>query len=150
MWVSTRAQYGMRALVEIALGGDEPVSLKTVAERQNISQHYLEQIVAELRRHGLVDSVRGAHGGYRLARPMNEIAALEVVELMEGSVAPVSCIEDAASCSYTGHCSTEGLWRRVDEAVREVLSATSLADLVKERKLLQLEPLPEMFSSPRP
>ena len=69
MWVSTRAQYGMRALVEIALGGDEPTSLKVVAERQNISQHYLEQIVAPLRRADIVESVRGAYGGYRLARP---------------------------------------------------------------------------------
>jgi Rrf2 family protein len=136
----------MRALVEIALSGDELVSLKSVSERQGISQHYLEQIVAVLRRHGLVDSVRGAQGGYRLARPMNEIAALEVVELMEGSVAPVACIDDAASCDHTGRCSTEGLWRRVDLAVRGVLADTTLADLVKERRLLQLEPLPAAFS----
>lgn len=149
MWVSTRSQYGMRALVEIALAGDDPVSLKTVAERQGISQHYLEQIVATLRRHGLVASVRGAQGGYRLARPMTAITALEVVELMEGSVAPVACIEDAASCDYTGHCSTESLWRRVDTAVREVLGATTVADLIKERGLLQLEPLPAAFSSSR-
>lgn len=146
MWVSTRSQYGMRALVEIALSGDEPVSLKSVSERQGISQHYLEQIVATLRRHGLVDSVRGAQGGYRLARPMNAISALEVVELMEGSVAPVACIDDAASCDHTGQCSTESLWRRVDGAVRDVLAATSLADLVSERRLLQLEPLPAVFA----
>jgi Rrf2 family protein len=132
----------MRALIEIALNGDEPISLKHVSERQGISQHSLEQIVAVLRRQGLVASVRGAYGGYRLGRPMDEISALEVVELMEGSLAPVSCIDDAASCDHTGQCSTEALWRRVDSAVRDVLSSTSLADLVKERQLLQLEPLP--------
>ncbi len=146
MWVSTRAQYGMRALVEIGLRGDEPTSLKFVSERQNISQHYLEQIVAVLRRAGIVESVRGAHGGYRLARPLDEVTALEVVELMEGSVAPVSCIEDSENCVRVGNCSTEGLWRKLDLAVRAVLGGTTLADLVAERQLLQLEPLPEQFA----
>ncbi len=149
MWVSTRAQYAMRALVEIALGGGAPISLKTVSERQGISQHYLEQLMAVLRRAGVVESLRGAQGGYRVARPPETISALEVVELMEGSLAPVACIEDESSCVHTGNCSTEGLWHRVDAAVRGVLGATSLADLVAERKLLQLEPLPEEFAQLR-
>lgn len=142
MWVSTKAQYGMRALVEVALGGDEPTSLKTVAERQLLSQQYLEQIFAVLRRAGIVESVRGARGGYRVARPLDEIDSLEVVELLEGSVAPVSCIVDAANCARVGRCSTEGLWRRVDAAVRQVLRSTSLADLVQQRRLLGVQPLP--------
>jgi Rrf2 family cysteine metabolism transcriptional repressor len=145
MWISTRAQYGMRALVEIALAG-ETTSLKVVSERQGISQHYLEQIVAVLRRAGIVESVRGAYGGYRMARPMHEVTALEVVELMEGSLAPVACIEDEACCEYTGNCSTQSLWERVDRAVREVLGSTTIGDLVAERQLLQLEPLPERFT----
>lgn len=142
MWVSTKAQYGMRALVEIALGGEAPTSLKTVAERQLLSQQYLEQIFAVLRRAGIVESVRGAHGGYRLARPIAEIDTLEVVELLEGSVAPVSCIVDSANCVRVGMCSTESLWRRVDAAVRQVLRSTSLADLVQQRRLLGIQPLP--------
>jgi Rrf2 family cysteine metabolism transcriptional repressor len=136
----------MRALVEIALNGDEPTSLKLVADRQKISQHYLEQIIAVLRRAGIVESLRGAYGGYRLARPMNQITALEVVELMEGTVAPVACIDDETKCEHTGQCTTEGLWQRVDQAVRNVLQNTTLADLVRERDLLQLEPLPEQFT----
>lgn len=147
MWISTRAQYGMRALVEIALNGDEPVSLKHVSERQGISQHYLEQLVAVLRKSGYVESIRGAYGGYRVAKPLDKIHALEVVELLEGSFAAVSCIEDEDNCDRTGHCSTEGLWRQVDKAVRDVLAATSLADLVAERQLIQLEPLPEVFAT---
>lgn len=143
MWISTKAQYGMRALVEIALYGDEPVSLKTVAERQGISQHYLEQLMAVLRRAGYVEALRGAHGGYRVNKPLPQIDALEIVELLEGSLAPVTCIDDEATCERTGNCSTEGLWRRVDTAVREVLRGTTLADLVAERQLLQLEPLPD-------
>jgi Rrf2 family protein len=145
MWVSTKAQYGMRALVEVAVSGDRPVSLKLVAERQSLSHQYLEQIFATLRRAGYVESVRGAHGGYRIAKPLDQIDALEVVELLEGSVAPVHCIDDAEACMRTGNCSTESLWRRVDGAVREVLRATTLADLVAQRALLQLEPLPPDF-----
>jgi Rrf2 family transcriptional regulator, cysteine metabolism repressor len=145
MWISTRAQYGLRALVEVALGGERPTSLKTVAERQQLSQPYLEQIFAVLRNAGIVESVRGAHGGYRMARPLSEVDALEVVELLEGSVAPVSCIEDRDTCERTGHCSTELLWREVDEAVRTVLRRTSLSDLVRRRSFLQLEPLPSRF-----
>jgi Rrf2 family protein len=147
MWVSTRAQYGMRALVEIAMHGDAAVSLKTVSERQGISLHYLEQIIAVLRRAGYVESTRGAYGGYHVARPLMEINALEVTELLEGSLAPVACIEAEDNCERVGHCSTETLWRRVDVAVREVLRSTTLAQLVSERELLQLEPLPQQFAT---
>ncbi|MCA9837662.1 MAG: Rrf2 family transcriptional regulator [Trueperaceae bacterium] len=147
MWISTRAQYGMRALVEIALKGDEPVSLKYVSEQQGISQHYLEQLVAVLRKAGYVESIRGAYGGYRIAKPLEAITALEVVELLEGNFAPVSCIEDEDNCDRSGHCSTEGLWREVDQAVRKVLSSTTLANLVAERQLIQLEPLPAQFAN---
>ncbi len=147
MWISTRAQYGMRALVEIAMHGDAAVSLKTVSERQGISLHYLEQIIAVLRRAGYVESTRGAYGGYRVAKSMNEINALEVTELLEGTLAPVACVESEDNCERVGQCSTETLWRRVDVAVREVLRATTLAQLVSERELLQLEPLPLQFAS---
>ena len=146
MWVSTKAQYGMRALVEVAMAGDRPTSLKTVAARQDLSHQYLEQIFAVLRRAGIVDSVRGAHGGYRLSRPPGEVTSLEVVELLEGSVAPVTCIEDEATCDRVGACSTEPLWREVDRAVREVLGGTTLADLMQERQLLNIEPLPDGFA----
>jgi len=136
MWVSTKAQYGMRALVELATQGDDAVSLRTIAERQDLSHQYLEQIFSVLRRAGIVESIRGAHGGYRLARPTDQIDTLEVVQLLEGSIAPVACIDDHESCVRTGHCSTETLWRRVDFAVRQVLGSTTLADLVVQRQAL--------------
>ena len=142
MWVSTRAQYGMRALVEVALAGETPVSLKTIAQRQDLSHQYLEQIFSHLRRAGIVESVRGAHGGYRLARPAAQIDCLEVVELLEGSVAPVACLDDNESCLRVGQCSTEFLWRKVDTAVRQVLGGVTLADLVAAR-----EPVPEFTGS---
>ena len=136
----------MRALVEIAVRGEDTVSLKTVADQQGISLYYLEQIIAVLRKAGYVSSTRGAQGGYRISRALNDISALEIVELLEGSLAPVTCIDDIDTCERTGQCSTEGLWRRVDSAVRDVLKETSLADLVAERTLLQLEPVPEHLS----
>jgi Rrf2 family protein len=148
MWVSTKAQYGMRALIEVAVGGDRPTSLKTVADRQGLSHQYLEQIFAVLRRAGIVESIRGARGGYRLARHPDQLSALEVVELLEGTVAPVQCIDDEDACGRTGACSTEPLWREVDAAVRRVLGGTSLADLMAERQLLNIEPLPERFAVP--
>jgi len=137
MWVSTKAQYGLRALVEIGLRGPEPVPLKEVAKAQEISQHYLEQIAAALRRAGFIRSVRGARGGYRLARSPEEINALEVVEALEGSLSPVGCIEDPGSCEHEGQCSTEQLWRRVDLAIREVLGSTNLQHLIDERRLIE-------------
>ncbi len=137
MWVSTKAQYGLRALVEIGMRGPDPVPLKEVAEAQGISQHYLEQIAAALRRAGFIRSIRGARGGYRLARRPEEINALEVVETMEGSLSPVGCLEDPGSCEHEGHCSTELLWKRVDLAIREVLGSTNLQHLIDERRLIE-------------
>lgn len=149
MWVSTKAQYGLRALIEIARqsksNGESPVPLKDVAERQGLSQHYLEQIASNLRRAGFIRSIRGAHGGYRLARTADSISAYEVVTALEGSIAPVSCVEDDHVCSSQSVCGTQDLWFRVDAALRDVLDNTSLADLVtdslkeEQAKLVQLE-----------
>ncbi|GHF46656.1 Rrf2 family protein [Deinococcus metalli] len=146
MWVSTKAQYGLRALVEIGRHGGQPVPLKDVSERQGISQHYLEQIASNLRRAGFIRSTRGAHGGYRLSRPAAEINAYDVVTAMEGSIAPVSCVEDDHTCNSQNVCGTQGLWQRVDTALRDVLGGTTLADLIVESetqqhaRLVQIEP----------
>lgn len=152
MWVSTKAQYGLRALIEIGRRGGDAVPLKDVSERQGISQHYLEQIASNLRRAGFIKSVRGAHGGYRLARPAAAINAYEVVTAMEGSIAPVSCVEEDHVCSSQSVCGTVDLWHRVDAALRDVLGGTTLADLIQESerqehaRLVQLEP---NFAAPR-
>ncbi|ASN80157.1 MULTISPECIES: RrF2 family transcriptional regulator [Deinococcus] len=147
MWVSTKAQYGLRALIEIGRRPDGAVPLKDVAERQGISQHYLEQIASNLRRAGFIKSIRGAHGGYRLARPARDINAYDVVTAMEGSIAPVSCVEDNHVCDQQNVCGTQHLWQRVDTALRDVLGGTTLADLIEESdrmehaRLVQLEPM---------
>lgn len=141
MWVSTKAQYGLRALIEIArserLGEKRAVPLKDVAERQGLSQHYLEQIASILRRSGFVKSVRGAYGGYRLARPPEQIKAYDVVVALEGSIAPVECVEADHVCNGNHICGTFDLWHRVDQAIKHVLGTTTLADLVADSERLE-------------
>lgn len=137
MWVSTRAQYGLRALVEIGLRSPVAVPLKEVARVQGIDQHYLEQIASQLRRAGFIRSVRGAKGGYKLGRATDKINALEVVEALEGSLAPVTCLDDPESCWQVGSCSTETLWKKVDHAMRDVLGSTSLKNLIEERRVIE-------------
>lgn len=148
MWISTKAQYGLRALTEIARQPAGAVPLKDIAEKQDISQHYLEQIAANLRRAGFIRSIRGARGGYQLSRRPELINTWDVVVALEGSLAPVACVEDDHACSRTDNCATVGLWRRVDTAVRDVLGGTTLADLLREEdearhaRLVQLEDVP--------
>ncbi|MGX6447434.1 RrF2 family transcriptional regulator [Patulibacter sp. S7RM1-6] len=144
MIFTTKAEYGVRLMVRLGeLPGDEPVSLKSVAEAERLPLAYLERIVALLRRAGLVSSTRGAHGGYRLARPAEEIRMDEVVLALEGAVAPMSCfVDDRAGdrdrdrvlCSHledsgTG-CATKLLWARVQGGVHRALQQTTLAELV--------------------
>ncbi|CAM3679537.1 Rrf2 family transcriptional regulator [Deinococcus frigens] len=137
MWVSTKAQYGLRAMIEIGRQGGDAVPLKDVSERQGLSQHYLEQIASNLRRAGFIRSIRGAHGGYRLARPAAEINAYDVVTALEGSIAPVQCVEDDHTCESQNVCGTQDLWFRVDAALRDVLGNTTLADLIADSERQQ-------------
>jgi Rrf2 family protein len=139
---TTKAEYGVRLMVRLGqLPGDEPVSLKSVAETERLPLAYLERIVALLRRADLVTSTRGAHGGYRLARPASEIRMDEVILALEGAVAPMSCFvddregeKDRVLCSHledhgTG-CGTKLLWTRVQGGVFRALQQTTLAELV--------------------
>jgi Rrf2 family transcriptional regulator, cysteine metabolism repressor len=140
MLFSTRAEYGVRLMVELGRQGDgSPVSLGAVAEAENLPLSYLEHLVARLRKADLVVSQRGAHGGYRLARPAGEIDMLEVVQALEGQIAPMECFHDEpegkVQCSHEadayGACATKLLWTRVQGGVFKALSGTSLADLVE-------------------
>lgn len=140
MLFSTRAEYGVRLMVELGRRpSNEPVSLSTVAERENLPLSYLEHLVAKLRKAGLVESQRGAHGGYRLSRPADQIDMLEVVQALEGAIAPMECFHPApegrVSCSHEidgdEACATKLLWTRVHGGVSKALSGTTLADLVE-------------------
>jgi Rrf2 family transcriptional regulator, cysteine metabolism repressor len=146
MLFSTKAEYGVRLMVELGrrAGTTEateaaPVALAAVAEAELLPLSYLEHLVAKLRQAGLVSSVRGAHGGYRLAKPATEIAMLDVVEALEGPVAPMECFhlerEGRVLCSHETDgdraCATKLLWTRVHGGVTKALAGTSLAELVE-------------------
>jgi Rrf2 family cysteine metabolism transcriptional repressor len=146
MLFSTKAEYGIRLMVELGrrAGPDpvdeaDPVALNTVAEAEVLPLSYLEHLVAKLREAGLVTSVRGAHGGYRLARPAEEIAMLDVVQALEGPIAPMECFHDVPEgrvlCSHETdgerNCATRLLWTRVHGGISKALSGTSLAELVE-------------------
>jgi Rrf2 family transcriptional regulator, cysteine metabolism repressor len=133
MWISTRGQYGLRALVELAATPDKPTPVAQIAQAQGISDAYLEQILSELRRAGLVKSLRGAFGGYQLQKAAADITALEVIVLLEGDVAPVDCIHSQTGCQINT-CGTHSLWERVDSVVRQVLGGSSVADLLEEAR----------------
>jgi Rrf2 family cysteine metabolism transcriptional repressor len=140
MLFSTKAEYGIRLMVELGRTADSaPVSLASVADAELLPLAYLEHLVAKLREAGLVSSTRGAHGGYQLARPPEEIDMLDVVQALEGPIAPMECFheerEGKVLCSHETDggraCATKVLWTRVQGGVTKALAGTSLAELVK-------------------
>ena len=141
MFFTTKAEYGVRLLIELGRQpGGKPVSLKVIADAENLPLAYLERIVALLKRAELVQSTRGAHGGYQLARAPEDIAMNEVVLALEGSVAPMECFveEDGDGrvlCSHHNDsgraCATKLLWTRVQANVLKTLADTTLAELVE-------------------
>jgi Rrf2 family transcriptional regulator, cysteine metabolism repressor len=154
MMFSTKAEYGVRVMVELARRNDgEPVPLAEIASGDGMPLAYLEHLVARLRKAGLVDSRRGSRGGYMLARPAAQITMAEVVEALEGSIAPIECISEAADgsivCSRESKldhaCPTKLLWTKVRFSIVNTLRETTLADLLVSPPLatptLQIEPL---------
>jgi len=139
MMFSTKAEYGIRVMVELARrAGEQPIPLAEIAEHGALPLAYLEHLVARLRKAELVASRRGSRGGYMLARPAEEITMAEVVEALEGSIAPIECISEAADGSIVcaresdaAHaCPTKLLWTRVRFSIVRTLQETTLADLV--------------------
>ncbi len=133
MMVSTRGRYALRVMLDLAQSdGAAYVSLKAVAERQGVSLKYLESIVSQLHRGGLVESARGKDGGYRLARPAEAITVYEIIRLTEGTTAPVACIScDGDSCDRVDACAaTQPMWQELDRMIEHYLSGITLRDLL--------------------
>jgi Rrf2 family protein len=142
MIFSSKAEYGVRLMVELGRrGADSPVSLKAIAAAENLPLAYLEQVVARLKKADLVRSARGAHGGYWLARPAEQITMDQVVLALEGAIAPMECFVDERTervlCAHAEHgkldhhCATKVLWMRVQSGVVRSLQTTTLAELVE-------------------
>lgn len=132
MKISTKGRYALRLMLDLALNSNgTAVPLKEAAERQGISDKYLEQIVTQLSRAGLVRSVRGAGGGYLLTRNPSEYSVGEILRVLEGNLAPVSCAEGIGCCDRADRCVTVEVWREIQAAVSQVVDNMTLADLVR-------------------
>ena len=139
MIFTTKAEYGVRLLVQLGLlGSRQPVSLKAIAEAESLPLAYLERIAALLKKAGIVEATRGAHGGYLLARAQEEITMDQVVLALEGHIAPMDCFFDDRDgrvlCSHVSdeaHCATKLMWTRVQMGVIKSLQRTTLAELVE-------------------
>ena len=132
MKISTKGRYALRLMLDLAIQpGDSAVPLRDVAERQEISDKYLEQIVTQLARGGLVRSVRGAGGGYLLTRTPEEYTVGEILRQLEGNQAPVSCVSGGSCCGRADRCVTLEVWQQIQDAVDSVVDNITLADLVK-------------------
>ncbi len=135
MRFSTKGCYGARAMLDLALNfANDPILLKDIARRQEVSEKYLEHLVSALRKRGLVRSIRGARGGYLLAKPPSEIRLSEIMEIMEGSMAPVDCVDDPRVCHRANLCVTRDIWAKVKEAIDNILESITLQDMVEEQK----------------
>ena len=143
MRVSSKAHYGLRMMTEFAKAyGAGPLSIAEVARVEHLPLAYLEQLASQLRRGGLVESTRGVHGGYSLTRPAAQISVLDVVTVIEGEVSPVECVAHGyvtGTCQREGECASRGLWMRLKQSIDAVLSQTTLAELVADQSLIELD-----------
>ncbi|MEG1500330.1 MAG: Rrf2 family transcriptional regulator [Clostridiales bacterium] len=137
MIISTKGRYGLRALLDLAANCQNgPVALSSIAKRQQISEGYLEQLMMPMKKNGLVISMRGAKGGYVLARPAEEILVKEVYDILEGPVLITACVgHDHIKCVMEDTCATKSLWNEIQDKVNEILLSYTLADLLDGKNL---------------
>ncbi|MCX7922902.1 MAG: Rrf2 family transcriptional regulator [Clostridia bacterium] len=139
MKLSTKGRYGVKAMLDLAIHNSEGhISLKSIAERQDLSENYLEQLFATLRKAGIVKSIRGAQGGYTLAQSPENITVGSILRALEGSLAPVECVTESepTQCERSGACVTKLIWERIRDRVNEVVDSITLEDLVDQYRKL--------------
>lgn len=137
MKLSTKGRYGLRALIDLAQNsGETPVSITSISTRQEISERYLEQLMSMLKKAGLVESVRGAGGGYVLAKDMKEISVGDVLRALEGSLEPVECagLEPDGGCRASDSCVTKYVWQRINDSINKTVDEIKLDQLIQESK----------------
>lgn len=130
--ITTRSRYGLRMLIELAeTGGTEPLDLATIAKRQQIPEQYLSKLAIPLKTAGILRTERGAHGGYRLAKPASDIDLLTVVEVLEGRSSLLECTQDPSCCSRSGECRTLPVWNGLDKVFRDYLKGKTVATVAR-------------------
>lgn len=134
MKLSTKGRYGLQAMVDIGVYAKEKhISLKSIAERLDVSENYLEQLIALLKRNNLVTSVRGAQGGYNLARCAKDITIGEILRTLEGSLAPTDCTcEGGKHCERNTRCVTRPVWEKIRDGINDVVDGISLQELIDD------------------
>lgn len=135
MKISTKGRYALRLMLDLAMNSTgQPISLKDIAKRQDISDKYLEQIISVLNKAGYVKSIRGAQGGYILTKEPAEYTVGMILRLTEGSLAPVACVDAKTVCEKMQDCATIMVWKKMNEAINEVVDSITLEDLVENEK----------------
>ena len=140
MKLSTKGRYGLRAMVDLAINAtDQKVTIKSISERQGISENYLERIIALLKKAGYVTSSRGAQGGYRLSAEPSDITVGNILRALEGDLNPVDCTltNDDKECSQKNLCVTKFVWKRISDSINEAVDGISLQDMVNEQLDIQ-------------
>ncbi len=143
MKISTKGRYGLRAMLDLAINErtGEAVSVQSIAKRQNISESYLETLISSLKKAGLIKSVRGQNGGYRLAKAAGEVSVGDVLRACEGGIEVVSCVSpDEKACEHSKCCVTGIVWKSVNEAIEDVVDSISLQKLVEENDAMKSAP----------
>lgn len=139
MRISTRGRYAVRAMIDLALhDGESPIQRQDIAQRQDISIHYLEQLLVRMRKAGLVQSIRGPGGGYRLSRSPERIRISDIILVVEGPIALAPCLEDSdePACPRMAECVAHRLWRDIAEQLEQALGGVTLADLCQQKREL--------------
>lgn len=132
MKLSTKGRYGVKAMVDLAIHyGEAPVSIKSISQRQNISEYYLEQLFSSLRKAKLIKSIRGAQGGYVLNKLPEEISVADVIDVLEGPIEISDCVEGAI-CHNVDCCATRLLWQKIKTSIEEVTNSVTLKDIVDD------------------
>jgi Rrf2 family protein len=141
--LSTKGRYGVKAMMDLAVHyGDMPISIKSISERQGISEYYLEQLFAPLRRAKLVKSVRGAQGGYILNKLPKDITILEIMDVLEGPVEISDCLTKD-ECDFLDACATRVLWKKIRDSINSVMAGITLQDMLNDFRAMQATPIIE-------
>ena len=135
--VSTKGRYGLKALIDIANGNEnEPVSITSIASRQRISERYLEQLMSKLKKAGIINSIRGANGGYVLAKEAKDISVGDVLRALEGNLILVDCLgaNDEENCGFIDTCATKYVWKRISDSINQTVDEMKLNQLMGENR----------------
>ena len=137
MKLSTKGRYGLRAAVDLAIyAKEEPISISTIAAKEGLSESYLEQLFAKLKKAGIVHSIRGTNGGYQLAIPATDITIGDILRALEGNMVVVDCPNNEAACAKFGSCVTKYVWRRINNSISETMDSMTLDEIIRNAEEL--------------